>query len=68
MTLTADDFQMIRHAAQRGEVVVHTDGVATHAELVAWKPTRRGRRTHTARVRFLSGRTLTVDTSRIALP
>ena len=62
--LTPRDHAMIRHAANRGPIH-YGDHTAT---LIAWKPTRRGRREKTARIEYASGRRLTVPVNLITIP
>ena len=60
---------MVALAKSRGTVVVTTRGMSRQATLVAWEPSRRGRRDWgKARVQFVTGTTATVNTTDITVP
>lgn len=53
--LTDEDHRFIHLAMRRGQVVVERGERRTLATLVAWRPSRNGKRTKIARVQFPSG-------------
>jgi len=68
--LTGQDHAMIHRAKARCPIIVDIDGRPVDAVLVAWKPRRSdgSRRRNVARVRFSSGRLLTVKPDQIQMP
>lgn len=67
MSLSDHDHLMIVLAMNRGRVHVTLNGRTTTATLIAWRPHRghRSGRANTARVRFQSGRELTVPVAQV---
>lgn len=66
--LIGPDHAWIAHAKARGEVIVTCGERERLARLVAWKPTRRGRREHTARVQFTTGTCASVPIETVRMP
>ena len=53
------------HASLRRPVNVYAYGGIVRATLIAWRPTRRNRRTRTARVEYATGKRATVKIEHI---
>lgn len=66
--LSAHDHLMFGVAKSRGQVLVVLQDRVRLATLVAWRPSRNGKRTKTARVQFPRGTYCTVRIEEVTLP
>lgn len=68
MTLSPHDYEMIRHAIARGQVIVNDGERKRLAQLWSWRPRRNGKHTNKARVRFANGKFAHVPLAQIGTP